>query len=138
MISSFEFEHESHGRGRKAGVGIQQRDHGRHVGAADRNDQQHAEDQRHANDDRKEHFRFGMQHQVNGAADGHDEQEKVDEVLPFIGDRPLRQNLLQLSRGHQAAGKSQASEDDFHRQHRHHELGNVRACAGKTRRCRPA
>ncbi len=39
-------EHETHGGRRQSGVGIQQRDHRRHVGAADRNDHHHAEDQR--------------------------------------------------------------------------------------------
>ena len=38
-------EHEAQRRGRQAGVGVEQGDDRRHVGAADRHDQQHAEDQ---------------------------------------------------------------------------------------------
>ena len=46
-------EHEAHGDGRQAGVGVEERDHRRHVGAADRQDQQHAEDEREHDDDRE-------------------------------------------------------------------------------------
>ena len=53
-ISSLLFEHESHRRGRKSGVGVQQRDHRRHVRAADGDDQQHAEQQRDADDEREQ------------------------------------------------------------------------------------
>ena len=66
-----------------------------------------------------------MQHQINRASDGHDEQQQVDEVLSFIRDGALRQDFLQFSRGHQTAGEGQASENDFHGEHRHHELGDV-------------
>ena len=41
----FVVEHEAHRHGRQAGVGVQQRDHGRHVGPADRDNQHHAEGQ---------------------------------------------------------------------------------------------
>ena len=47
-------QREPHGAGRKAGVGVQQRDHRGHVGAADGDDQQHAEQQRQAGEDGKE------------------------------------------------------------------------------------
>src|ERR1700722_15895587 len=119
-------EDEPHGRGGKAGVGIQERDHGRHVGAADGNNEQDSEDQRDADDDGEEYFRIGMQHEVDGASYGDDEEHEVDEILAFIGNGPLRQNFLELSRSHQTAGKCEAAEDDFHRQHRHHEFFNVR------------
>ena len=46
-------EHEAHRRGRESGVGVQQRDHRRHVGAADRDDHQHAEEQRDDHDQRE-------------------------------------------------------------------------------------
>ena len=61
--------------GGKSGVGIQQRDHRRHVGAADRDDQQHAEDQRRSPTmtGNKRRVR-GMQHQVNGQPDGDGQQ----------------------------------------------------------------
>ena len=47
-------QREAHGAGRKAGVGVQQRDHRGHVGAADGDDQQHAEHQRQAGEDRED------------------------------------------------------------------------------------
>src|ERR1700728_1987036 len=66
-----------------------------------------------------------MEHEVDGASDGHYEQQQVNQILPFIRNRTLRQNFLQFSRGHQAARKSQTSENHFHRQHRHHEFRNL-------------
>ena len=59
---------------------------------------------------------------------------KIDEVLALVSDRPLRQNFLQLSRRHQAAGKSQRAENHFHRKHRHHERRHVRRAQIKFRR----
>ena len=41
-------QHKAHRHGRQPGVGIQNRNHRRHIGAADRDDQQHAEGQSHA------------------------------------------------------------------------------------------
>ena len=115
-------EHESHGGGGKSGVGVQQRDHRWHVRAADGDDHEHAEDQRNAHHQRKELLRLGMQDEINGAADGDGEQQEVDEVLSFIGDRALGQDLLELARRHQAAGEGQGAENHFHGKHRHHEL----------------
>ena len=45
-------EHDAQGGGREAGVAVQQRDHRRHVGAADRDDQEDAEGQRQDGDHR--------------------------------------------------------------------------------------
>ena len=53
------------------------------------------------------------------------EEAEVDEVLSFVGDGALRQDLLQLARGHQAAGEGERAEDDLERQHAHHELRDV-------------
>ena len=64
-------EHESHGRRRKSGIGIQQRDHGRHVSAADGHDQHDAENQRDAHHDRVQLHRSGIAYQLNRDADGH-------------------------------------------------------------------
>ena len=38
----------------------------------------------------------------------------------------MRQDLLEFAGRHEAAGDGEASEDHFHGEHRHHELGNVR------------
>ena len=45
-------EHDAEGGGREAGVAVEQGDDCRHVGAADRDDQEHAEGQRQHGDDR--------------------------------------------------------------------------------------
>ncbi len=47
-------EHEAHRHGRQTGVGIQQGDDRGHVGAADGDDQQHAEGQRKQNNQREQ------------------------------------------------------------------------------------
>src|ERR1039457_2022392 len=67
-----------------------------------------------------------MQHETNGDGDGYRQYRQVDEVLPLIGDRPLRQDFLQLACGHQAAGNGETAEDDLQREHRHHERRNIR------------
>ena len=54
---------------------------------------------------------------------------KIDDVLTLECDRPLRQNFLQLSRRHQAAGKRQSAEDDLATQYRHLECRDSRALA---------
>ena len=64
-------EHEAHRRGRQPGVGIEQRDHRRHVGAADRDDHQHAEKQgRSPAMSGKSTVCVGMKDQEGGDADG--------------------------------------------------------------------
>ena len=63
-------EHEAHRHGRQTGVGVQQRDHRRHVGPADRDDQQHAERQRQQNDDREQQPPVGINHQQHAGQDG--------------------------------------------------------------------
>jgi hypothetical protein len=102
-------------------IAVQQGDDGWHIRPADGDDQQDAEDHRHAYDYWKQYFDFRMEHEINRAGNGHCEQQKVNEILSFISDGALRQDFLQLSRSHQTAGKGQAAENDFHRQHRHPE-----------------
>src|ERR1700733_3681657 len=121
----FVVQDKSHGGGGKTGIGIQEGYNGRHISAADWDYEQNAEDQRDANDQREKLFGSRMQDKVNRAADRDEKQQEVDEILTFVGDRTLGEDLLQFSCGHQTAGESQAAEDDFHREHRHHELGNV-------------
>ena len=87
-------QHESHCCGGQAGVGVQQGDYGRHIGAADRNDQEHAENQGDAHNQREELLRFWMQHQVNRSTDRHDEEQEVHQILSLVGNRALRQDFL--------------------------------------------
>ena len=114
MISSLLFEHEAHERGGKAGVGVQERDDGGHVGAADGSDQQHAEDQRTRRSWR-ERDRAGRDARParRPAAIAAASTDEVDEVLSFIDDGALRQDFLQLAGGHQAAGEGERADDYF-------------------------
>ena len=61
---------------------------------------------------------------------GDGEQHEVDGVLVLVGDGPLRQDLLQLAHGHQAAGEGEEAEQRFDHQRHHHEAvqSSVAAC----------
>ena len=59
-------EDKAHRRGGESGVGIQQRDDGGHVGAADGDDEHHAEDERNADHEREEADLIGMKHEDYG------------------------------------------------------------------------
>src|SRR5882672_3327070 len=65
-----------------------------------------------------------MKHQINGHSHGNKEHAEVDDILSLEDDWALRQDFLQFSGGHQAACKCERSEDHFHRQYGHHELGH--------------
>src|ERR1035437_3645637 len=76
-----------------------------------------------------------MQNQRYGNHQSAGEQHKVDQILAFVSERPLRQNLLQLAGSHQATGYGQAAKNDFQRQHRHHEgrdIGRAQIKLGRT------
>src|SRR6267143_4612996 len=118
-------EHEAHGRGGKAGVRVQERDDSGHVRPTDGDDQHHAEDERDDDHGGEEFHLLGMHTQDDGDGDGESEHAEVDEVLSFIGDGSLRQNFLELPRGHQAAGEGERAENYFHGEDGHHERGNV-------------
>jgi hypothetical protein len=75
-----------------------------------------------------------MQHQRDGNGNRGGQKQKVDEVLAFVSQRALRQNLLQLARRHQASRDGQPAEDHLDREHRHHEARNVRRPQVKLRR----
>ena len=66
-----------------------------------------------------------MRHQHAGDDNRNSKESEVDDVLSFIRDRPLRQDFLQFSRSHQAAGKRQRAEDDLQRKHAHHEARHI-------------
>ncbi len=75
-----------------------------------------------------------MKHQIHGDPNRNRQQSQVDEVLPLVRNRPLREDFLKLARGHQATRERQRAEDDFQRQHRHHERGNIRGSQIELRR----
>ena len=132
-------EHEAHRHRRQAGVRVQQRDDRRHVGAADREDQQHAEDQRQPDDDREQLPAIGREDDQHARDDRDAEQHEVHEVLPAIGNRPGRDHLLQLAGGHQAAGERQIAEDAPRRRARWCGTPSAsrRPARSGTRPCRP-
>src|ERR1700732_1604073 len=126
-------QHEAHGCGGEAGVGVQERDDRGHVRAADGDDEHHAEEERDDDHGGEELHLVGMQDQDDGNGDGQSEHAEVDEVLSLIGDGALRQNFLQLPGGHQAAGEGERAENHFHGEHGHHEGGNVGGAEVKLR-----
>ena len=71
--------------------------------------------------DREEPSLFGMQNQVSGNDQREGENPQIDDVLALVGNRPLRQKLLQLAGGHQATGERERAENDLQPQHRHRE-----------------
>src|ERR1035441_3787319 len=79
-------------------------------------------------------MRSRIPHQGYGDRQRASEQRKVDQVLAFVSERPLRQNFLQLASSHQATGYGQATKNDFQRQHRHHEWRNIGRAQVKLRR----
>ena len=127
-------EHESHRDRREAGIGVEDRDDGGHVGAADGNDQQHAKDQGERGDRDKRLLRprcAGMQHDGNAERDRDREHPDVDKVLAGIGDGSLRNpaHFLQLARRHETAREGEESENDFGRERAHAEMRHLR-CRG--------
>ena len=123
----FRVQDESHGRGGESGIGIQQRDHRGHVGAANGHNHHHSENQGDEDNQRKQSLLPGVEHQKHRQQNGNGQQRQVHEVLPAIGDGPLRQDFLQLARGHQAARESERAQDDFEAKHRHLEAAECRA-----------
>ena len=123
-------EHESHRHGGQAGVRIEDGDDGRHVGPANRDDEQHAEEERER-DDAAEHERRPRRRRTPrdraGERQREAEQREVADVLERVRDRPLRHpfHFLQLARRHQAARQRQVAEDDLGDERDHPERRQV-------------
>ncbi len=83
--------------------------------------------ERDDDDQRKQERLLRMEHEDDGDNQRNPQQREVDDVLSLVGDRALRQHLLELAGRHQAAGEGQAAEDDLQGEHRHRER---RALAG--------
>ncbi len=103
MISSFEVEDKSHGCGGESSVGIEQRNHRGHVGAADGYDHHHTENQGDEDNQRKQRLLPGVEHQNHRQQNRNAQKRQVDEVLTAIGNGALRQHLLKFAGGHQAS-----------------------------------
>ena len=122
----FAVQHESQQRGGKSGIGIQQRNHRGHVRAADRRHQQNSKQQRDHHHDREEHRVRRIDHQRDRQQQRRAQHGKADDILPFINDRPLRKNFLQLSGGDHAAGERERADDHFEADFAHAEPRDVR------------
>src|SRR6059058_2312653 len=124
-------EHKAHRDGREAGVGVEDRDHGGHVGAADGDDEQHPEEQgetRHGEERPRRPRRRRVQDDQHAERHSDDQHTHVDDVLPEISDGSLRdpRDLLQFSRGHEAAGECEKAEDDLRDDGAHAERRELR------------
>ncbi len=96
----------------EAGEGVEQRDHDRHVGAADRQHDRVSEQRRaqqHADEQQ-----FGMLAGDHGDAgrQGEHEQQQVDELLaPAEADRAPGDNFLELAEGDVRAPEGDRADD---------------------------
>ena len=74
-----------------------------------------------------------MKHQPERDQDGCPEHRQADEVLPLVGNGPLRQHFLQLPRGDQASGEGERADNHFQRDFHHlkfREVGNAHVILG--------
>ncbi len=91
---------------------VEQRDHDRHVRAADRQDEGDAKDERkHHQGQEREGDRSDREHRDHEADDRRGE-EAVDQLLTRICDRRPGHQLLQLRECDQAARKGDRADDD--------------------------
>ena len=114
-------ERETHGAGGKSGVGIQQRDDGGHVGAADRHDEENAESQRQDHENRIELRLLRIENQVNAHCDRRGQHCHIDEELAFISDRAAGQHFLQFAPRHDARRDGHEAQQRFDYQRAHDE-----------------
>ena len=74
-----------------------------------------------------------MKHQPERDQDGRPQHRQADEILPSVGNGPLRQQFLQLPCGDQASGKGQRADNHFHGDLHHlkfREVGNAHVILG--------
>ena len=67
----------------------------------------------------------GLTNQRNRQQQRRAQHRKADDVLPFVYDRPLRQNFLQFSGGDHAPGERQRADDHFEPDFAHAESREV-------------
>ena len=98
-----------HGRG-ETGIRVQQRDHHRHVGAADRDDREHTKDERNGHE-RVEHGHLSRRHhQQHHQRHCPQEHERVERLLQRIRHRATCHQFLKLAKRNQAAGKRHCTD----------------------------
>ena len=114
--------HEAHRHRGEPRVRIEQRDDRRHVGAADRQHEQHAEQRARATISAgNRNVRLGSIISSTAMTTAAPSSVKLMTFWPSIHDRPRRNHFLQLARGDQAAGARQVAENHFERDRAHAE-----------------
>ena len=94
----------------EARVGVEERDDGGHVRAADRDHEQHAEEERQRDHEREQHPEVRPYDEADAGQQGDAEEAQVHEVLAGVGDRAGRDHFLELPGRHQAPGEGQVAE----------------------------
>ena len=104
-------QREADARRRPAGIGIQHRDHHRHVGAADGNDQGDAEDEARAGDRPERPVRL-VHDEIDDQADDRGEDQKVEHMPRRQNDRRARHVAVELGEGDERAGEGDGADGD--------------------------
>ena len=127
-IKHFAVQHESEQRRGKSGVRVQERDHRRHIRAADGRHQHHSEHQRDHNHDREKIGLLRIYDQRDEKNHSRGQYRKADDVLAFISDGTLGNKLhfLELRSRNQAARERQRSDNYFQADLRHAKSRDVR------------
>ena len=103
-------EHEAGRGGGDAGERVQERDHDRHVRAADRQHEEDAERERAEDDQDEQELLLRAEDDHEPDRDERGEQRHVPDLLAGIGDRPAADQLAQLREGDHAAGERDAAD----------------------------
>ena len=116
---------EADAAGSPAGIAVEHRHHDRHVGAADRNDEQEAEADRQQRHQPEQCLRAGH-HEQDDQQHQQRAQAGIEQVLALEGDRIALHQRLQLGEGDQRAREGDAADRQAER-HFHQALGVDRA-----------
>ena len=110
-IRTFSCSDEAGRGGREPREGVQQRDHDRHVGAADRQHEEDAEASEATITPTSSHWDSFPARITSREPERGRDHERVHELLPRIDDRPAADQLLQLREGDQRAGEGDRADD---------------------------
>ncbi len=114
MISAGIAQREADARSCPAGIGVQHRDHDRHVGAADRDDQQRAEHQRDDGDE-PEVDRTARTDQTEDEEHQRQAERDIDDVTRRQDDRRAAHAAGELGERDHRAGEGQRADGDAER-----------------------
>ena len=116
-------EHEARRGGGKAGGGVEQRDHDRHVGAADRQDEEDPEEDGQRDEEPQHPLVVDPGDERDPEPDRAEEDSDVEDVLAGERDRPAAEELLQLRERDERAGERDRA--DQRREHGRDAIGVV-------------